>query len=86
MTLLYHLLLPFFWCIPISLVAAELTTAMRCREVSIVGLGAAFGDFWDFSRAGGIGGRRSSSAELMPCCSPIILPSSFPKSRAGSTM
>jgi hypothetical protein len=28
MTLLYHLLIPLFWCIPISLVAAELTTAM----------------------------------------------------------
>ena len=28
MTLIYHLVLPFFWCIPISLVAAELTTAM----------------------------------------------------------
>jgi hypothetical protein len=28
MTLLYHLLIPFFWCIPVSLVAAELTTAM----------------------------------------------------------
>jgi amino acid transporter len=28
MTLLYHLLFPFFWCIPISLVAAELTTAL----------------------------------------------------------
>ena len=24
MTLIYHLILPFFWCIPISLVAAEL--------------------------------------------------------------
>ena len=23
MTLIYHLVLPFFWCIPISLVAAE---------------------------------------------------------------
>jgi hypothetical protein len=28
MTLLYHLLIPFFWCIPVSLVVAELTTAM----------------------------------------------------------
>ena len=28
MTLLYHLVLPFFWCIPVSLVSAEMTTAM----------------------------------------------------------
>ena len=28
MTLLYLLVLPFFWCIPVSLVSAELTTAM----------------------------------------------------------
>src|ERR1700719_2428418 len=28
MTSLYHLLIPFFWCIPISFVAAELTIAM----------------------------------------------------------
>ena len=28
MTILYHLLIPFFWCIPVSLVSAELTTAM----------------------------------------------------------
>jgi hypothetical protein len=28
MTLLYLLLIPLFWCIPVSLVSAELTTAM----------------------------------------------------------
>ena len=28
LTLLYLLVLPFFWCIPVSLVSAELTTAM----------------------------------------------------------
>jgi len=28
MTLLYQLFIPFFWCIPISLVAAELPTSM----------------------------------------------------------
>ena len=28
MTLLFHLLIPFCWCVPVSLVAAELTTAM----------------------------------------------------------
>jgi len=28
LTLLYHLFIPLFWCIPVSLVAAELTTAI----------------------------------------------------------
>src|SRR5437879_2339533 len=28
LTLLYHLFIPFFWCIPVSLVASELTTAI----------------------------------------------------------
>ena len=28
LTLLYQLFIPFFWCIPVSLVAAELTTAI----------------------------------------------------------
>src|SRR6266513_758966 len=28
MALIYQLIIPFFWCIPISLVSAELTTAM----------------------------------------------------------
>jgi len=28
MALIYNLVLPFFWCIPMSLVSAELTTAM----------------------------------------------------------
>ena len=47
LTLLYHLILPFFWCIPISLVAAELTTAIpvegheavwRCSTLPLVGI------------------------------------------------
>src|SRR6266481_5507130 len=48
MTLLYHLLIPFFWCIPISLVAAELTTAMPVQGCFYRWVRAAFGDFWGF--------------------------------------
>jgi amino acid transporter len=48
MTLLYHLLIPFFWCIPISLVAAELTTAMPVQGGFYRWVRAAFGDFWGF--------------------------------------
>jgi amino acid transporter len=48
MTLIYHLLLPFFWCIPISLVAAELTTAMPVQGGFYRWTRAAFGDFWGF--------------------------------------
>ncbi len=48
MTLIYHLLLPFFWCIPVSLVAAELTTAMPVKGGFYRWSRAAFGDFWGF--------------------------------------
>src|SRR5690349_11373149 len=48
MTLLYHLVLPFFWCIPVSLVAAELTTAMPVQGGFYRWVRAAFGDFWGF--------------------------------------
>ena len=48
MTLLYHLLIPFFWCIPISLVVAELTTAMPVQGGFYRWVRAAFGDFWGF--------------------------------------
>ncbi len=47
-TLIYHLLIPFFWCIPISLVAAELTTAMPVEGGFYRWTRAAFGDFWGF--------------------------------------
>ncbi len=40
LTLLYHLFIPFFWCIPVSLVAAELTTAIPV-ELLLVPLGVA---------------------------------------------
>jgi amino acid transporter len=48
MTLLYHLIVPFFWCIPISLVAAELTGAMPVQGGFYRWTRAAFGDFWGF--------------------------------------
>jgi amino acid transporter len=48
LTLIYHLLVPFFWCIPISLVAAELTTAMPVEGGFYRWTRAAFGDVWGF--------------------------------------
>jgi amino acid transporter len=48
MTLLYHLLIPFFWCIPVSLVAAELTTAIPVEGGFYRWVRAGFGDFWGF--------------------------------------
>jgi amino acid transporter len=46
--LIYQLLIPFFWCIPISLVAAELTTAMPVQGGFYRWTREAFGDFWGF--------------------------------------
>ena len=48
MALLYQLIIPFFWCIPISLVSAELTTAMPVEGGFYRWTRAAFGDFWGF--------------------------------------
>jgi len=48
MTLLYFLVLPLFWCIPVSLVAAELTSAMAVEGGFYRWTRAAFGDFWGF--------------------------------------
>jgi amino acid transporter len=48
MTLLYHLIIPIFWCIPVSLVSAELTTAMPVEGGFYRWTRAAFGDFWGF--------------------------------------
>jgi amino acid transporter len=48
MTLIYHLIVPFFWCIPVSLVAAELTTAMPVQGGFYRWVRAGFGDFWGF--------------------------------------
>src|SRR5947207_14114790 len=48
MTLIYLLVLPLFWCVPISLVSAELTTAMPVQGGFYRWTRAAFGDFWGF--------------------------------------
>jgi amino acid transporter len=48
MTLIYLLVMPFFWCIPVSLVAAELTTAMPVEGGFYRWTRTAFGDFWGF--------------------------------------
>ena len=48
MTLVYLLVLPLLWCIPVSLVSAELTTAMPVEGGFYRWTRAAFGDFWGF--------------------------------------
>jgi amino acid transporter len=48
MTLIYLLVLPFFWSIPVSLVSAELTTAMPVEGGFYRWTRAAFGGFWGF--------------------------------------
>jgi amino acid transporter len=48
LTLLYDLLLPFFWCIPVSLAAAELTTAIPVEGGFYRWMRSAYGDFWGF--------------------------------------
>ena len=48
LTLLYHLILPFFWCIPVSLVAAELTTAIPVEGGFYRWVRAGYGDLWGF--------------------------------------
>lgn len=48
LTLLYQLFIPLFWCIPVSLVVAELTTAIPVEGGFYRWVRAAFGDFWGF--------------------------------------
>ncbi len=48
MSLIFLMAVPFFWCIPMSLVAAELTTAMPVEGGFYRWTRAAFGDFWGF--------------------------------------
>lgn len=48
MSLIYQLVIPFFWCIPISLVAAELTSAMPVEGGFYRWSREAFGNFWGF--------------------------------------
>jgi amino acid transporter len=42
------LFIPFFWCIPVALVAAELTTAIPVEGGFYRWVRAGFGDFWGF--------------------------------------
>ena len=51
MTLLFLLVIPFFWCIPVSLVAAELTTAIPVEGGFYRWVRASFGNFWGFLAA-----------------------------------
>jgi amino acid transporter len=48
MTLIYLLVLPLFWSIPVSLVSAELTTAMPVEGGFYRWVRAGFGDLWGF--------------------------------------
>jgi len=48
MTLLFLLVIPFFWSIPVSLVSAELTTAIPVEGGFYRWVRAGFGDFWGF--------------------------------------
>lgn len=48
LTLLYLLVIPFFWCIPVSLVVAELTTATPVEGGSYMWVREGFGEFWGF--------------------------------------
>jgi amino acid transporter len=48
MTLLFLLVIPLFWCIPVSLVAAELTTAFPVEGGFYRWVRSGFGNFWGF--------------------------------------
>ncbi len=48
LTLIYHLVLPLFWCIPVSLVTAELTSALPVAGGIYRWVRASYGDFWGF--------------------------------------
>jgi amino acid transporter len=48
MTLIYLLIIPFFWSIPVSLATAELTTAIPVEGGFYRWVRASHGDFWGF--------------------------------------
>jgi amino acid transporter len=48
LTLIYLLVIPFFWCIPVSLVASELTTAIPVEGGFYRWVRAGYGNFWGF--------------------------------------
>ena len=68
MALIYLLTLPFLWCIPMSLVAAELTTAMPVEGGFYRWVRAAFGDFWGF-----LAGWRNWCAAFLLCSAYAVL-------------
>jgi amino acid transporter len=72
MALVFFLLVPFFWCIPMSLVAAELTTAMPVEGGFYRWVRAAFGDFWGF-----LAGWWNWSAGFLLCSAYAVLFSDY---------
>src|ERR1700747_2305028 len=63
LTLVYHLVIPFFWCIPVSLAVAEMTTAIPVEGGSYRWVRSGFGDFcgclagwWNWSASFVLGG------------------------------
>jgi len=48
LTLVFLLVIPFFWCIPVSLVAAELTTAIPVEGGFYRWVRTGYGNFWGF--------------------------------------
>src|SRR5436305_9680232 len=82
MTLIYQLVIPFFWCIPISLVAAELTTAMPVEGGFYRWTRAAFGDFWGFLA----GWWNWCASFLLGALYAVLLPITFPSISPGSSV
>ena len=72
LALLYVLLIPLFWSVPVSLVTAELTTAIPVEGGFYRWVRASYGDSGASLRAGGIGARPGCWAEAMRCCSATI--------------
>ncbi len=68
MALIYILILPFFWCIPMSLASAELTTAMPVEGGFYRWVRVAFGDFWGF-----LAGWWNWSAAFLLCSAYAVL-------------
>ena len=68
LTLLYLLFIPLFWCIPVSLVSAELTTAIPVEGGFYRWVRAGFGDFWGF-----LAGWWNWSASFLLCAAYAVL-------------
>ena len=68
LTLLYIIFIPLFWCIPVSLVSAELTTAIPVEGGFYRWARAGFGDFWGF-----LAGWWNWSASFLLCAAYAVL-------------